>query len=508
MAAYKRDLSKSKLISYRQCPKRLWLEIHSPELRQDSASSQAVFKVGHQVGNLARHIFDPSGQGVLIDLHADGYKAAIEKTAGLLSGNKPIFEAGFSASGAMAFCDVLIPSDSDSVHSWRMIEVKASTSVKPYHEDDVAIQSYVARQSGVHLSGVSLAHVDASWVYPGGGDYSGLLVEQDLTARAFSGAQDVQGWIEGAQQVASQPQPPATDTGTHCEKPFPCGFASHCNAHREPADYPISWLPRVQSKALKHYMADKHVTDMRQVARELLSPQQLRVLECTLTGECFFDEAGALADLAAHPLPALFLDFETISFGVPIWAGTRPFQSLPFQFSVHAMAADGTLSHAEFLDMRGADPREAFAVALLAACRPVGPVFVYNAGFEGTRIRELAEAFPALGAGLFAIKSRLVDLHPIAVRRFYHPSQQGGWSIKKVLPAIAPDLAYESLGGVQNGDMAMDAYLEALNPETQTVKREDIRQQLLAYCKLDTLAMVRIWQKFSGQELKLSRENP
>ena len=501
MPAYKRDLSKSKLISYRQCPKRLWLEIHRPELRQDSASSQAVFRTGHQVGDLARQIFDPSGQGVLVDLHADGYKAAIEKTATLTSGDKPIFEAGFAANGAMAFCDVLIPSDADGVRSWRMIEVKASTSVKPYYEDDVAIQSLVARASGVNLSGVSLAHIDSSWVYPGGGDYSGLLVEKDLTIRAFSRVDEVQGWIDAAQKVASQPNPPAIDTGPQCEKPFPCGFAAHCNEREQPVAYPITWVPRVQGKALKQYIAENNVEEMRQLPRELLNPQQLRVLEHTLTGECFFDGAGALADLAAYPLPALFLDFETISFGVPIWAGTRPFQSLTFQFSVHAMAADGSLSHAEFLDMSGSDPRKAFATALLSACEIWGPIFVYNAGFEGTRIRELSDAFPALRTGLLAIKGRLVDLHPIAVRRFYHPSQQGSWSIKKVLPAIAPELAYESLGGVQNGDMAMDAYLESLDPETQPVRREEIRQQLLAYCKLDTLAMVRIWQKFTGREL-------
>ena len=452
------------------------------------------------MGDLARQIFDPLEKGVLVDLHADGYKAAISKTTDLLSGDKPIFEAGFSANGAMAFCDVLIPSDADGVRTWRMVEVKASTSVKPYYEDDVAIQSFVARSSGVNLSGVSLAHIDSSWAYPGGGDYSGLLVEKDLTAQAFSRVEEVRGWIDDAQKVALQPNPPAIDTGPQCEKPFPCGFAAHCNERAEPVAFPIAWLPRVQGKALKQYIAQNNVEDMRQVPQELLSQQQLRVLEQSLTGECFFDEAGALTDLAAHPLPALFLDFETISFAVPIWAGTRPFQSLTYQFSIHAMAADGGLSHGEFLDMSGADPRHAFATALLAACETSGPIFVYNAGFEGTRIRELSEAFAALRTGLLAIKSRLVDLHPIAVRRFYHPSQQGSWSIKKVLPAIAPDLTYESLSGVQNGDMAMDSYLEALDPETSPERHEEIRQQLLAYCKLDTLAMVRIWQKFTGRQ--------
>jgi len=383
-----------------------------------------------------------------------------------------------------------------------MIEVKASTSVKPYYEDDVAIQSLVARSAGVNLSGVSLAHIDSTWVYPGGGDYSGLLVEKDLTAGSFGRVDEVLGWIADAQKIASLTTPPEVATGPQCEKPFPCGFTSHCTKDQKQAEYPIDWLPRIQGKALKEYIAKNKVIDMREMPRELLNSQQSRVLDHTVNGECYFDQAGSIADLAAYPLPALFLDFETISFGVPIWAGTRPFQSLTFQFSVHTLAADGNVSHTEFLDMSGSDPREAFTVSLLAACKQVGPIFVYNAGFEGTRKRELAEEFPALSKRLLALKSRLVDLHPIAVRRFYHPSQQGSWSIKKVLPAIAPDLGYESLSGVQNGDMAMDAYLEALSPDTDPERREEIRRELLAYCKHDTWAMVRLWQKFTGQALK------
>ncbi len=476
----------------------MWLEIHRPELRQDSAASQAIFRTGHQVGDLARQIFDPSGQGVLVDLQADGFRTAIDKTVALISGDKPVFEAGFSANGAMAFCDVMLPSGDDA-RTWRMIEVKASTSVKPYYEDDVAIQSFVARSAGVNLSAVSLAHIDSSWIYPGGEDYSGLLVEKDLTARAFGRGEEVRGWINDAQEVASQPSPPEISTGAHCAKPFACGFLPHCSEHAKTVEYPVNWLPRLQGKAVKQYISANNVVDMRQVPRDMLNALQRRVLDHTVSGECYFDEAGALADMAQYTLPALFLDFETVSFGVPIWAGTRPFQALTFQFSVHALSADGSLSHSEFLDTSGNDPREAFALSLLAACRPAGPVFVYNAGFEGARIRELAVAFPDLQADLLAIKNRLVDLHPVAVRHFYHPSQQGSWSIKKLLPAIAPNLGYESLNGVQNGDMAMDAYLEALDPATDADRRDGIRRELLAYCKLDTLAMVRIWQKFSGQ---------
>jgi hypothetical protein len=197
-------------------------------------------------------------------------------------------------------------------------------------------------------------------------------------------------------------------------------------------------------------------------------------------------------------LPASFLDFETISFAVPVWAGTRPYQMIPFQFSVHHLGEDGTLVHADFLDLSGSDPSRAFAEALVGACVGEGPVFVYNASFEKSRIAELAERFVDLAPALLALRTRVVDLYPIARNRYYHPDQHGSWSIKHVLPAVAPDLRYDVLEGVQDGGAAMHAYLEAIDATTTPARRLEIEAQLRDYCGLDTLAMVRLWQFFAG----------
>ena len=219
----------------------------------------------------------------------------------------------------------------------------------------------------------------------------------------------------------------------------------------------------------------------------------------------FFDAAGAASDLAAFHLPVQFLDFETIQFAVPIWAGTRPYQQIPFQYSLHTVTAGADLLHSEFLGTDGSDPSLVLARALIADCAQCnGAVFAYNAGFEKSRIRELAQRFPAHAAALLAINARIVDLLPIARERYYHPSQKGSWSIKAVLPAVVPALRYTDLEGVQDGGMAMDAFLEALHPQTAAQRKEAIRTQLLAYCKLDTYAMVKLWQVFAGRtDLKL-----
>ena len=126
-------------------------------------------------------------------------------------------------------------------------------------------------------------------------------------------------------------------------------------------------------------------------------------------------------------------------------------------------------------------------------------MYVYNAAFERSRISELALRFPNQSTALLEINERLVDLLPIARERYYHPSQQGSWSIKKVLPAVVPELSDDALDGVQDGGMAMEAFLEAIHPKASPERKAEIKQHLLAYCKLDTSAMVRLWQVFAGR---------
>jgi hypothetical protein len=411
---------------------------------------------------------------------------------------QPVFEAGFSAGGALAFADVMLPDQKDGLQVWRMVEVKSSTRVKDYHRDDMAVQAFVARSAGVPLESIALAHIDSSWVYPGDNDYQGLLKENDFTAEAFARAEEVQGWIAQAQSVVAEASEPAADTGDHCGTPFECGFYDYCSRNDPKPEYPVYWLPRFSSSKQQE-LASQGVYDLAAVPDDLLNDIQRRVKDHTLADSVFFDASGAAADLAPYGYPAYFLDFETIQFAVPIWKGTRPYQQITFQFSLHTLDESGHLDQTAFLDLSGSDPSEPFAQALIAACGTHGPVFVYNAGFEKARISELAERYPHLGTQLLAINTRVVDLLPIARARYYHPSQQGSWSIKKVLPAVVPELRYDSLDGVQDGGMAMDAFLEGIHPNTSTARKAEIEQQLLAYCGLDTYAMVRLWQVFAGR---------
>ena len=497
-------LSKSKILAYLQCPKRLWLEVHQPESRADSSATTASFATGHAVGDASRTVYDPNRTGIFLDIKALGLKGLIAATQTALTERKTIFEAGFQANGTLSLADILIPVEDASGPAWRMVEVKSSTGVKEYHVKDLAVQTAVATQAGVRLTKVSVAHVDNTWTYPGSQDYSGLLKEVDQTGHVKELSADVTQWLNDAHLIANLPTAPATSTGDHCTTPFECGFLAYCSASEPKVKHPVTWLPRVQTKALKAHIASHSVKAIEDVPDSLLNALQLRVKKHTLADTVDFDSAGAKTALDRHPLPAYFLDFETIAFAVPIWAGTRPYEQVPFQFSMHYLqAADQKPQHSAFLNLSGNNPTRPFAEALVQSCGQTGPIFVYNKGFEGARIADLIRYLQdevGLVAALTAIKARLVDLKPITQDAYYNPVQKGSWSIKAVLTAMVPELSYRHLDTVQDGGGAQQAYLKAIgtpNVRPAPEEIELIRKQLLAYCELDTLAMVKIWHKLS-----------
>ena len=493
----RRNLSKSKILAFRQCPKRLWLEIHQPELRDDSGA-QTAFQIGNAIGELARSVFDINGKGTLIDIETLGFAEAFSQSAELLSkGEGPVFEAGVKANGALAFSDVMLPVWSDGELSWEMIEVKSSTSVKDYHSDDMALQGYVAEAAGIKLASVSLAHVDNQFVYSGGGDYHGLFHRVDFTDATKYRSAEVAEWLNEAQSVAALDEAPDVCTGAQCHEPFACPFWATCHGEEEAAEYPLTSLPRLNVRK-RADLESLGITDARDVPDDYLTPIQIWVRDLTRSGETYFDAEGAAADLEGNEGPALFLDFETAMFPIPIWKGTRPYQQIPFQFSLHRVDMDGSLTHEAFVDLSGNDPSESLARELIEHASEDLPVFVYNASFEIRILKELAQRFPELQEALQSIADRVVDLYPIAQRRFFHRSQQGSWGLKAVLPAVCPDLSYGDLEGVADGGAAVEAFREAVAMETTEERKNDIKQELLKYCHLDTFALVRLREVFRG----------
>ena len=480
-------LSKSRLIAWRQCPKRLWLQINQPELAVWASAQSARIESGNHAGEVARSLWQG---GVLID--SDDLSEALDDTRTALATGKPIFEATFEHEGALIRADLLLP----ETGGYRLAEVKSSTKVKPYHLADAAIQAWITRQAGITLKRVEIAHIDNSFIYPGAGDYRGLFKHEDVTADIASLEAQVPEWIAGARATLAGSQPDCAP-GAHCHDPFDCPFLDHCCLpEANPPQFPVELLP--YGGDLPARLRAEGYADLRDVPREKLSnPKHLRVWQVTRSGQPELLPEAALT-LAALAFPRYYLDFETYQFVVPEWPGTRPYAQQTFQWSCHIEAADHSLSHAAFLADGTGDPRREFAESMLVALGSTGPVIVYNAGFERGRIQELARDFPDLAPALDAVIDRIFDLLPLARANYYHPDMQGSWSIKAVLPTIAPDLAYDGLE-VADGGMAQEAFAEIMNPDTTLGRYHQLRSALLQYCERDTLAMVRIAHHFEGR---------
>ena len=388
---------------------------------------------------------------------------------------------------------MLIPSGD----GWRLVEVKASTSVKDYHVLDCAIQEWVLRNAGIPLTSVHLAHINNQFVYPGGGKYDGLLVERDLTEDVKSVDPRVEDLIAGAREALAGSEPRVM-VGAHCSKPYDCAFQDYC--WPTDAEYPITGLKGSKAK-LGQYVAEG-CRDIRDVpADEITAETQVRIHHVTCQGTPEILD-GAEKILSSLDYPRYYLDFETIGPAVPIWAGTRPYDKIPVQWSCHI--DDGTVDgayqamrHEEFLDLSGNPPMRALAESLVDVLGDAGPVLMYT-NYEEQVIGNLARMFPDLKRDLDRINTRLFDLHPVVKDNYYHPDMLGSWSIKSVLPTINPEMDYRKLEGIREGTAASHGFLEAIDPGTDMVRKLELEEQLRRYCRFDTEAMAEIVRFFAS----------
>jgi len=475
-------LSKSRITSSLQCLKRLHFEVYQKELAVYTAAEQARFDEGNAVGEAARTIYD-NGRGVLIE-YEPAMAAALKATRELISGGfrDPIFEATFEHAGVLVRVDVLLP----AAAGWRMVEVKSSSKLKDEHVPDCAIQAWVLEGAGIDLEGIALAHVDREFVLPESRDLSGLLIEEDLTHELEPLREEVPSWVAAAKEVVAKPLPDVP-VGRHCTSPYRCPFFDQC--WPADADYPVQDLGGSWSKRAELVASDYR--DLREVpAAELNSSLHHRIHRITTAGEPELIEGARLFSRRLS-YPRYHLDFETVAPAIPIWPGTGPYQLIPFQWSCHIEEGPEQVRHEEFLDLTGELPVRPVAESLIEALGESGPILMYSP-YERTVINQMRKMIPDLDAELAALVDRLIDLKPPTKQHYYHPQMHGSWSLKAVLPTVAPDLDYAALREIQEGTAASKAFLEAIDPATPDERREEIRRQLLAYCKLDTEAMVRL----------------
>lgn len=483
-------LSKSRFLAGLQCAKRLYLDCYHPELADlvDKAQ-QVVFDTGNEIGELARELYPG---GLLLGGERVRHDDAVRRTGKALSDpDAPaIYEAAFTFEGVRIRADVIVRAPGGV---FDLVEVKSGTQVKEEHLWDVSIQHHVLEGCGIPIGQTSLAHLNKDYVYPGGDyDLRKLFQVDDVTDRVQQLQTEVLTALEAMRLMLRGAEPPDVKPRRQCSQPYDCPFHGHC--HAEEPEHPVLQLPGARQELLDSLEA-AGVEDIRAIPADFpgLNPLQLRVRNCVVNNWMFLDR-NLPKTLKALEYPVHFLDFETFNPALPLYAGTRPYQVIPFQWSSHTVSGDGVVRHDEFLHSGNVDPREDFARSLLEALGESGSIVVYS-GFEETRIRELATALPSLAGRLAPLVSgRMVDLLPLVRGHCYHPGFHGSFSLKSVLPALVPELGYDDLE-IQDGGQASTAYAEMIGPYCGSERRDSLRKSLLAYCRRDTEAMVRLFQK-------------
>lgn len=485
------DLTKSKITLFEQCPKRLWLTVHRPDLIEIDDATQARFDTGHAVGDLACDLVE---NGVMVTMD-DGVPGALAQTRELISaGSCPIFEGTFQHEGVLVRVDIMRP---DGKGGWHVAEVKSTASRKDYQIADLATQVWVIEGAGVTVASASIRHINTSFVYARERDYLGFLTDRNSDEEIRPIIDERMAVVSDA-RLALQGDEPAIAPGPHCDDPFGCDFKDYCYRGIKQPDWPISLLPRT-GKRLAQKFAANGIEDLTELEKgELSNSTHERIREATTSNTVFHDSVLACQLTKDWGYPRTYLDFETINPAIPRWLGTKPFQQIPFQFSAHVENEYGSLEHREYLCLDDVDPRRSFAEALIEAVPREGAIITYNATFERTRLRELSVLFDDLSGTLQAMVSRVVDLEPVARQCWYHRDQMGSWSIKAVLPTVPGMDGYDGLD-VQDGMEAQRAYIEAIAMPEGDPRKAELDRSLKEYCGMDTWAMVELLRHLTGE---------
>jgi hypothetical protein len=482
----KHVLSKSTFMRSCQCLKSLYLNKHHKELRDNlDAGREAIFSRGINVGKLAQQLF-PGGVDASPPSSFEYDKSVLKTAEYIKNGAKIIYEAAFIHDGVLAAADLLVNHNG----KWKAYEVKSSTSVKEPFLLDGTLQYHVITNAGIPLTDISIIYLNNQYVRKGELKLRKLFKAESVIREAKKQQGFVVKQIEVAKTILKQTSAPKIDIGIHCNDPYPCDFIGHCFKHVPTIS--VFDISRLLSER-KFELYNSGIVNLQDVPEDfpLNNAQRIQV-DCYRTGAAMIDKGGIRRFLRSLEYPLCFLDFETFAPAVPLYDSSRPYQQIPFQYSAHCKTSPhATATHFEFLAEAGNDPRPGFIERLLSDLKGSADILTYNKSFEIGRLRELALAFPKYAVQLERIILRVKDLMlPFQQKLYYTPAMNGSYSIKAVLPALVPDLNYDSLA-IADGSSASNAF-EQLIHETDVTKISAIRNHLLEYCKMDTLAMLKI----------------
>lgn len=477
-----------------QCVKSFYLSIHNKEREpKPGPELQALFDQGNQVTEFARkHYSKKYSDAVLVDNTPWDFSGALKKTKDLLNlKSKVIFEAAFEYKGCFARVDMIIYND--QTERWHVCEVKSSTKVKDEHLEDLGLQSWILANAGLPIEKLSLIHINNLCTYP---NLDLLLTEVDVTEKLRENYPQISVKLNQIFPHLKSESIPDVDIGAHCMKPNPCVFYDQCFEEKNIPAESIFDIPTL--KDIKWDLYHKRMIDLfdpRLLETDDLDEKQKQFLDVLKNKSRRIDKTEVELALQSWTRPLIFLDFETISFAIPKFEGTRPFQQVPFQFSVHFLSELDSVEteHFECLVTDEFDPRKQVAEKLIEIFNQLpqnSSVVAYYSKFESGCLQDLIDYFPEYAERLLQIQKRLVDPLPIFRESIYDYQFKDSFSLKSVAPAILGESASYTGLAVGDGGAAQRAYLKVMKLDTSKSEKEQIRQNLLHYCKKDTAVLV------------------
>jgi len=475
-------LTKSKYMIGLKCPAYLWMAINDKaSLPEFDDVAKHRFAEGNEVGELAKQLF-PKG----IDIPTDeGFNQNISHTQDAMALKLPVFEAAIMHDRLYARADVLNPKGA----KWDLYEVKSTTKVKPEHIHDVSFQKYCYELAGLKINKCYVLHLNNEYIHKSKLNIKALFTETDVTSKVEKALVGMQGRVKNMLKIIDSETRPKTQIHCDCKKPYVCPLMKDC----------WDFLPDenvfdlIRGGALSFDLFSQDILHIKDIPRDYnLGEKQSIQRKCAINSKTHVDKWKIKQFLDTLEYPLYHLDFETFQSAIPIFDNSKPYQQIPFQFSLHIENKDGSLKHHSFVASTKGDPRESFAKELKKVLGKKGSIIVYYQSFEKARLQEIAEALPKYAPWVKSVLPRVIDLYePFSKFHYYNPVQKGSASIKKVLPAVTGK-GYEGLE-ISGGMEASLAFIK-LRKGVSKSEEAKIRKDLEVYCGLDTEAMIWIIQ--------------
>lgn len=491
-------LSKTDYLLFRECPKNVWYKIHTPDIyykRGLSDFERHLVETGNEVELVARQLFPA---GVLIEGRDE---AAQKMTQEYIAKNTPtLFQPVFVKNGFMAAVDVLQWNKKTGGYS--LYEIKASNSIdEKRHHYDLAFQANLLKRFGMQIDSIHLLHLNSEYVRRGALNVQKLFIADDITYTIRDLGEEVAREMEQVlQYIKGEKEPPGACACIYKGRSSHCTTFWHANPHVP--EYSIHDLTRIGvSKKKLIELVDTGRFHLHEVPDEMkLSEPQRNQIATFMLNRPFINGGEIEKELKNLQYPLYFIDYETFPAAIPMCDGFSPYQQIPFQYSLFVVEKPGAeLKHFEFLHDVASDPSEAFVESLRAHLGRVGHIIVWSKQFECGINKQIAKRIPAAAQFIDEVNGRVYDLRDIFTKQYYvHKNFMGSTSLKRISPVMAPELSYKELA-IQEGGAAASSWLKLVRPELAKSEKEQLKQDMLAYCKLDAYAMVRIFEELQNR---------